>query len=301
MLTGNKRDVYSLHSRLGPEDPVKERFKLFVTISILAAIPAAAQNPQRGAAPPRPAPHWPDGRLNLGAPEGEKGLWAPAGIVQVSVNPNAVNRAGAATHLPNNIKIEDVPFQPWARALHEAREKAYESDEPHTRCKPSGGPRQFITPYGVEFVEMPEQKRMYIFDIGGPHTFRTIYMDGRLHPKDLEPSYYGHSVGRWEGDALIVDSVGFNEKFWIDREGEPHTNQLHLIERFSRPDFNTLQYEVTVDDPGAYTAPWTGGFLLRWSPNTELFEYICQDNNLSPQGMTGAGTETQVRPNVIVP
>jgi len=302
MLTGNKRDVYSLHSRLGPEDPVKERFKLFVTISILAAMPAAAQNPQRGAAaPPRPAPHWPDGRLNLGAPEGEKGLWAPAGIVQVSVNPNAVNRAGAATHLPNNIKIEDVPFQPWARALHEAREKAYESDEPHTRCKPSGGPRQFITPYGVEFVEMPEQKRMYIFDIGGPHTFRTIYMDGRLHPKDLEPSYYGHSVGRWEGDALIVDSVGFNEKFWIDREGEPHTNQLHLIERFSRPNFNTLQYEVTVDDPGAYTAPWTGGFLLRWSPNTELFEYICQDNNLSPQGMTGAGTETQVRPNVIVP
>ena len=302
MLTVNKREVYSLHSRLGPEDQVKERFKLFLTISILAAMPAAAQNPQRGAAaPPRPAPHWPDGRLNLGAPEGEKGLWAPAGIVQVSVNPNAVNRAGAATHLPNNIKIEDVPFQPWARALHEAREKAYESDEPHTRCKPSGGPRQFITPYGVEFVEMPEQKRMYIFDIGGPHTFRTIYMDGRLHPKDLEPSYYGHSVGRWEGDALIVDSIGFNEKFWIDREGEPHTNQLHLIERFSRPNFNTLQYEVTVDDPGAYTAPWTGGFLLRWSPNTELFEYICQDNNLSPQGMTGAGTETQVRPNVIVP
>ena len=125
---------------------MKERFKLFLTISILAAMPAAAQNPQRGAAPPRPAPHWPDGRLNLGAPEGEKGLWAPAGIVQVSVNPNAVNRAGAATHLPNNIKIEDVPFQPWARALHEAREKAYESDEPHTRCKPSGGPRQFITP-----------------------------------------------------------------------------------------------------------------------------------------------------------
>src|SRR5438477_9620269 len=93
-------------------------------------------NPQRGpAVPSRPTPHWPDGRLNLGAPPGEKGLWAPVGIVQVSVNAKAVNRAGANTHLPDNIKIEDVPFQPWARALHEAREAAFESDEPHTRCK----------------------------------------------------------------------------------------------------------------------------------------------------------------------
>jgi hypothetical protein len=271
-----------------------KRIVNFITV-VLIVSPLLAQNPQRGATPPRgttpprPTPRLPDGRVNLGAPPGETGLWAPAGIVQVSVNPNSVNRAGTNTHLPNNIKLEDVPFQPWARALHEAREKAFESDEPHTRCKPSGGPREFITPYGVEFVEMPETSRMYIFDIGGPHTFRTIYMDGRSHPKNLEPSYYGHSVGHWEGDTLVVDSVGFNEKFWLDREGEPHTEQLHLIERFSRPDFNTLRYEVTVDDPGAYKASWTGGFLLRWSPGTELFEYICQDNNRSPEGMVGTG------------
>jgi len=227
-------------------------------------------------------------------------LWAPAGIVQVSVNPKSVNRAGPTTHLPNNIKIEDVPFQPWARALHEAREAAFESDEPHTRCKSSGGPRQFITPYGVEFVDMPDQKKMYIFDIGGPHSFRIIYMDGREHPKNLEPSYYGHSTGKWDGDALVVDTVGFNEKFWLDREGEPHTDKLHLIERFSRPDFNTLQYEVTVDDPGAYTATWTGGFLLRWSAGTDLFEYVCQDNNLSPQGMVGLA-ESVSRTSAIVP
>jgi hypothetical protein len=95
---------------------------IMLSAAILLA-PALAQNPQRGAppGPPRPAPHWPDGRPNLGAPLDEKGLWAPAGIVQISVNPNSVNRAGANTHLPNNIKIEDVPFQPWARALHDAR------------------------------------------------------------------------------------------------------------------------------------------------------------------------------------
>ena len=272
----------------------------FLTL-MLASFAAFAQNPQRGAAPPsRPTPHWPDGRLNLGAPPGEKGLWAPAGIVQVSVNPNSVNRAGAATHLPNNIKVEDVPFQPWARALHDAREAAFESDEPHTRCKASGGPRQFITPYGVEFVDMPEMQRMYIFDIGGPHTFRTIFMDGRPHPKNLEPGYYGHSVGRWEGDALVVDTVGYNEKFWLDREGEPHTEQLHLIERFTRPDFNTLQYEVTVDDPGAYTKPWTGGFILRWSAGTELFEYVCQDNNRSPEAMVGTAQSVE-RTSTIIP
>src|SRR5438128_2505938 len=82
---------------------------------------------------------------------------------------------------------------------------------------PSGGPRQFLTPYGVEFVEMDDLQRIYIFDVGGPHTYRIVYMDGRPHPKDkdLVPDYYGHSVGRWEGDTLVVDSVVYNEKFWL--------------------------------------------------------------------------------------
>src|SRR5262245_51470208 len=282
---------------------MKSRFALIWIILTLSSYPALGQNPQRGPAPPpRPTPRLPDGRVNLGAPEGDKGVWAPAGIIQLSLNPTSVNRAGANTHLPNNIKLEDVPFQPWARALHAARQAAFESDEPHTRCKASGGARQFITPYGVEFVEMPEAKLMYIFDIGGPHTFRTIYMDGRPHPKNLEPGYYSHSIGRWEGnDALVIDTVGFNEKFWLDREGTPHTDKLHLIERITRPKFNTLQYELTVDDPGAYTATWTGGFLLRWNAGTELFEYVCQDNNKSPEGMTGSGTVTLERTSPIVP
>jgi hypothetical protein len=240
----------------------------------------------------------PDGHVNLGPPPGEKGIWSPAGINQVYVYPNSVNRASQATFLPNPTKWEDIPFQPWARELHEAREKNFESDEPHTRCKPSGGPRQFITPYGVEIVEFPELQRTYIFDIGGPHTYRTIFMDGRPHPKDPKPSYYGHAVGHWEGDTLVVDSVGFTERVWIDREGNPTTNKLHLIERFTRTDMNTLKYEVTVDDPGAYTAPWNGGFLLRWNAGNELFEYICQDNNLAP---TGAASEAMSRTSTIVP
>src|SRR5439155_23759085 len=148
---------------------------------------------QRAAAPAKPTPHWPDGRVSLAAPLGEKGLWI-GGIVTLT--------------LPNNAQI---PYQPWARALVDYRRQ--NEFEPHTRCKPSGGPRQFLTPYGVEFVDLPELQRMFILDVGGPHTFRIIYMDGREHTKNLEPSYYGHNVGHWEGDTLIVDSVGYNEKF----------------------------------------------------------------------------------------
>ena len=270
---------------------MRDRFLVLLIAMAVLAVPsfsqAQPQNPQNQR-PVLPAPRGPDGRVNLGPLEGEAGVWAPAGIVQLAVNPGSVNRANPSTHLPNNINIKDVPFQPWARALHAARAANIEADDPHTRCKISGGARQFITPYGVEFLDMPELKRMFIVDIGGPHTYRIIYMDGRLHPANLAPTSYGHSIGRWDGDTLVVDTVGFTEKFWIDREGTPHTEQLHLTERFTRTDFNTLKYEITVDDPGAYTAPWTGGFLLRWSAGTELFEYVCQDNNRSPEAMVGS-------------
>ena len=93
------------------------------------------------------------------------------------------------------------------------------------------------------------------------------------------PSYYGHSVGWWEGDTLVIDTVGYNERFWMDRRGVPHTDQLHTIERFTRNDYNAIRYEYTVDDPGAYTAPWKGTFNLRWEAGTELFEYVCQQAN----------------------
>ena len=160
--------------------------------------------------------------------------------------------------------------------------------EPHARCKPSGGARQFVTPYGTEIVEFRELQQMIVFDIGGPHTFRVIYLDGRAHPKDLEPSYYGHSIGRWEGDTLVVETVGFNERAWIDRAGSPHTEKLRFIERFTRTDSDTLKYEVTdrrsrrvhrnlVDSP----------FTMTWVPNRELFEYAVPAVELCPRADGG--------------
>jgi hypothetical protein len=251
---------------------------------LLAAAIAAAQT-GRGGGPPRPAPRWPGGRVNFNAPPGERGLWTGNGG-RLAVNPNSYE-PNTTRNAP--IHISDVPLHDWARALTDFRHSLVLADEPHTRCKPSPGPRQFVTPYGIEILDMPELQRVYIIDVGGPHSFRVIYTDGRTHPtgRDLVPSYYGHSVGRWEGDTLVIDTVGLNEKSWMNRDGIPHTDRLHLIERISRPDYNTLRYEVTIDDPGAFKAPWQSGFSLGWAAGLEVFEYICQDNNLAPETMGG--------------
>lgn len=249
------------------------------------------------ATPAKPAPRWPDGRVNLGASPGEAGLWLPFhGITERLANPDDID-AEAEKDYAGRPRLHEVPFQPWARALYNFRNG--NQFEPHSRCKPSGGPRQFLTPYGVEFVDLPELKRILIVDLGGPHTYRTIYLDRRTHPKDLVPSYYGDSIGYWEGDTLVVDTRGFNEGFWIDRTGVPHTNQLHMIERFTRTDSKTMEYRVTIDDPGAYTETWTTGFLLGWDSQQELFEYVCQDNNLAADLLVGSQDSVDRRRSIV--
>ena len=236
--------------------------------------------------PARPTPHYADGRVNLGPLPGEKGVWeGNAGSTLATNMGRGIDNP--RMNLPTNMKISEVPFQPWARALYDYRQATTTKDDPHTKCLPSGGSRLFHTPYGFEFVDIPEQKRIYMIEVGGPHTWRIIHMDGAPHPKNLDPSFFGHSTGRWDGDSLVVDTVGFNERFWLTREGIPHTEFLHLTERFTRTDYNTLKYEATVDDPGAYTKPWTGGWLIRWQPDDEMYEYLCQDNNKDPKHMLG--------------
>jgi hypothetical protein len=234
------------------------------------------------AAPAAPAPRNAAGRVIFGSGNPKQAiLWT--GSLGIRDTP-----------LPRN----EVPFQPWAKALFDEREK--HELEPHARCKASGMTRQFLTPYGTEFVENTESQRIYIFDVGGPHTFRTIYMDGREHPKDLQPSYYGHSIGKWEGDTLVVDSVGFNESFWWDRRGLPSTEKLHFTERFTRTDAQNMRYEFTVDDPGAYTKPFSGTMGIRASFGTELFEYVCQQANYAHELMVGQA-ESVSRSTVTVP
>jgi hypothetical protein len=255
-------------------------------IAALAVTQSAAQRRgfERDAPPAGPAPVNADGRVVLdGQAPGLVGVWTPLFGITDPVAP-----------------LETVPFQPWSKALYDTRQTS--ELEPHARCKASGASRQFLTPYGVEIVEIPELERLYIFDIGGPHTFRIVYMDGRSHPDDLQPTNYGHSIGWWDGNTLVIDTVGYNEDFWFGRRGLPHTEALHTVERLTRVSDRETTYELEVDDPGAYTAPFKGGFNLRWNEGTELFEYICQQANYAAELMVGSGGQESVdRSSTIVP
>jgi hypothetical protein len=255
-----------------------------VLFSLAASSPAAGQGRGTAPRPPSaPAPRWPDGRINFGAPTGETGVWERRNEHLVN-NPKSYQAAATRNA---RIHIDQVPLQPWALALTNERHASGLASEPYTRCKPAGGPRQLMSPYGLEIADLPDLKRIYIFNTSNAQSYRVIYMDGRSHPAKLTPSYHGHSIGTWEGDTLVIDSVGFNEDFWMNRDGLPHTSQLHLTERLTRTDFDNLNYEVTIDDPGAYTAPWTSGYTLGFTKGAELFEYVCQQNNLSPESMGG--------------
>jgi len=170
---------------------------------------------------------------------------------------------------------------PWSAALYNYNLKNEAKYDPEGYCLPPGGPRLMATPYPMEIIQLPEQKRILLIFEGATHIWREIYMDGRPHPHSdaLNPTYLGHSIGHWDGDVLVVDVVGFNEGTWLDPVGHPHTDMLHVVEKYSRPNKNRLHYEATIDDPGAYRGPWTVSWDIAWNPNGELSEYICQENN----------------------
>jgi hypothetical protein len=184
---------------------------------------------------------------------------------------------------PMFFDIDAVGFKPWAKGLYDTRQ---EHDlEPHARCKASGNIRQFLTPYGVEILEVKALKRIYIFDIGGPHTYREIFMDGRGHPANPMPTNYGHNIGWWDGDTLVVDSMGYNEDSWFERYGLPFTESVHVQETFRRVAPERIEYRFVIEDPATYETPVHGGFDLFWQEGEELFEYICQQSNYAHELM----------------
>ena len=176
-----------------------------------------------------------------------------------------------------------VPFLPWAAAFYDYNQANAMKYDPEGQCMPPGGPRMFATPYPMEIIQSPETKRIWMVFEGGTHVWREIHMDGRAHPKNdtiKGLTWLGDSVGHWEGDTLVVDVVNFQEGTWLDYAGHPHTDQLHVVEKFTRPNKGTLHYEALIDDPGAYTRPWSVQWNINWNAGGELKEYICQENNL---------------------
>ena len=256
---------------------------LAAAVSVAQDAPPGAPAPGQKRPPPKPTPRWPDGRVSFTGSPDDVGNWEGPANATLFFDFKDGKKVTPQASLPTNKTVNEIPFKPGFKEQYLSRES--QAEDPHTRCKPSGGSRFWHTPYGVEIVDLPETHEVIFLGVGAPHSWRNVYLDGRPHPKDLKPSWYGHSIGKWEGDTLVVDTVGFNERFWLTREGVPHTSQLHLIEKFSRPNHDQLRYEATVDDPGAYTATWSGGWNLRWSAGNEPFDYLCQENNRDPGRM----------------
>ncbi len=250
-------------------------FRLAFSIPALAAILAAQAGPVGGRLPeatatrkPGAAPRLPDGRPDLG---NGKGSWNPRIIANIAgVGPGGPARSPVE-------KLIEVPFQPWAKAVYEARLATLSKTDPEGLCLPPGIPRMMATPFPFQIFQQPDRV-IFLFE-GGAHMWRTIYTDGRPHPKEPNLTYLGDSIGHWEEDTLVVDVVGFNEKTWLDQDGHPHTDALHVIEKFTRTDEMTLHYSATIEDPKTYTMPWTTSYTIPWQPGAEPYEYICQEDN----------------------
>ena len=294
---------------------------VMIAMPFTALVGGGAQERQRGGpvGTPEPTPRLADGTPNLGRVPGERGVWNVPYITNMGervVGPDGTTVAEARAAAPRGRGPGDgrgvpegglggpdaasgggrggakseprVPFMPWSAGIYNYNSANNSKYDPEGYCLPPGGPRLMATPYPMEIIQLPEQKRIFMIFEGATHIWREIYLDGRPHPQgdELNPTYLGHSVGRWDGDTLVVDVVGFNEQTWLDYYGHPHTDQLHIVERFSRPSKRTLHYEALVDDPGAYTKPFTIRWDIPWNSTGELIEYICQENNRYLQRLT---------------
>ena len=236
------------------------RAAIIIATLMLAACRGGGQPvPAPATADPDATPRTADGKVDF------SGIWNPDRKFIYDIN--------------DALKPGDtLPIQEWAlKATIERSSK----DDPEALCLPTGVPRQ--APYPWRIVQTPTH--IYFLFEGNIHSYRQILLDAK-HPEDPDPTWYGYSVGRFEDDTLVVETIGFNDKFWFDFAGHPHTEQLRTTERFRRPDAKTLEYEVTIDDPGAYTRPFT--MYGKSTPaDTELMEYICNENNQDVEHIVG--------------
>ncbi len=183
------------------------------------------------------------------------------------------------------LTTEEPPMTAWGLAKFKANRPnigsravpiAQTNDPVMKSCFPPGVPRIYLQRGGpLELFQVPGRVMM-LFEYD--HFVRQIFTDGRQHDKDANPSWMGDSIGHWEGNTLVVDTVGFNDKTWLDQDGHPHSEQLHLIERIQRPSHDKMTVDVTIDDPKAYTRPWTSHMNFELKPTWKIEEVVCEDN-----------------------
>jgi len=234
-----------------------------------------------------PAPKTPDGRPDL------SGLWQPDW---------QTNTGGSSLlNLAADLKPDEI--QPWAEALYQQRSQNFIKDHPFFRCLPGIGPATTIGMIGAyKILQTPSIIAFLPEGDHGPGVYRQIFVDGRELPKDPNPSWQGYSVGHWEGDTLVVESSGFNDRTWLDGGGHPHSEALHVIERFHRRDFGHMELKMTFQDPKVYARPWTISMDIVLMPDTELLEYVCGENERDvPHLVSTEKDQKRFRSNVQVP
>jgi hypothetical protein len=283
-------------------DPMPGRLSL-LAVAILIAL-AADPSSARAQWLNHPTPGIPrnsDGKPNFSAPtprtaDGKpdlSGLWqtdaAPPELLKRLI-PEATNGAGEEPlsqyfiNIFADFKPDDVPLRPAAAALFRQRAQDFSKESPLSHCLPEGMPIVEMSPAPYKIVRTPGVTLMlYERDT----TYRQVFTDGRKLPDDPQPSWLGYSVGKWDGDSLVVDSTGFNDRGWLDARGHTHSEALHLTERFHRPDFGHMEVRLTINDPETYTRPFTVVLKQRLIPDSDLLEAFCAENEKDLTHITG--------------
>jgi hypothetical protein len=209
-----------------------------------------------------PAPRTADGKPDLG------GTWE--------------SEYGYFGNLARDLKPDEVAMLPWAQALVNDREHNLHNDDLLVQCLPEGVPRINMSasrgmPHPFKIVQTPALV-VLLYETSGNQTFRQVFLDGRTLPKDPQPNWLGYSIGRWEGDTLVVDTAGFNGRGWVDTgKGHPQTEDGRVTERFTRRDIGHLEIDITIDDPKAYAKPWRAKVPVHLLPDTDLIETFCEN------------------------
>ena len=256
---------------------------LAMTLAALTAVPLRAQwfkyptpgvprTPSGAVDVHAPAPRTPDGKPDL------SGVWLGSQPLACPPILRDGNDCAEKTPLPKWAYHIDadlaggLPYQPWAEALVKQRMADNGRDDPHVRCLPSNPPRMYTLPHYQKIVQTP---RFIVMLHEFNASFRQIFTDGRPLPVDPQPSWTGYSTGHWDGDTLVVETNGLRDGLWLDMSGNPLTDAAVLTERIRRPNFGTLQVDFTVNDPKAYTRPWTVRLEQHFVADEDLIEEIC--------------------------
>jgi hypothetical protein len=229
--------------------------------------------------PTKAAPRTKDGQPDMSAPlprtkDGKPditGIWMPNGLKYL-------------ISIAADLKPDEVPFQPWAAALYKERRTNLGRDDPNNTCLPSGVPEKDAVTSPFKIMQFPGET-VILYE--SRTIFREIFTDGRPLPKDPNPTWQGYSIGRWEGDDFVVETNGLNDKIWMDTNGHPITEAAHITERFRRHDYGHMDIQITIDDPKAYTKPWTITENPSLLADTELLESVCEENNKDARHIVG--------------